>query len=163
MHWGTGAPKFEDQQGNIILLDKAKVLQNEPVYHYLEQPSVINGFINHIHKGYWWLYVVRIHVFKYDESIKKTNELLPYLGKDVYLYRHREADPFKNSAGEKLLFRIQEVTTDHLDTPDFRDIIDIKFKSTNYVDVSKSILPENVAIDSDRRIQVDSDGKYQLG
>lgn len=163
MIFGTAAPKFKAQDGEIVLLDYSKILTDRPIYSYLEQISVINGNINHIDKGYWWEYIVRIHVFKESESIAKANKYYSYLGQDVYLYRHREAEPFKDENGNDVLFRIQEVTPSYLETSDYKDIIDIKFKSSKFIDASKTILPENVLVDSSGKIITDSDGKYTTG
>lgn len=130
MHFGTSAPKFTIG-GLTVLLNKARVLADYPSYTYLEQQSILNGYINHIHEGYHWIYIVRIFIYKERESIAKSNELMSHLGKDVYLFRHREAFPFRDKNGDDLLFRIQEVTPSNFNTPDFKDIIDIKFKSPN--------------------------------
>jgi len=162
MHYGTAAPKFVSGI-NTVHLDCAKILTDRPVYDYEEQPSVLNGHINHIKGGMHWLYIVRIHVYKEGESIANENKLLSYLGKDVVLYRHREAFPFKDSAGDNVLFRVQEVTPDYFNTPDYKDIIDIRFKSSDYVDLTKSILPEDVMVDSKGLVIQDDKGNYQIG
>lgn len=163
MHYGTAAPKFVTQGGNSVLLNHARILSDYPEYDNNEQPSVVNGYINHIHNGYHWVYAIRIFVYKESESIAKSNELLPFLGSDVFLYRHREAYPFKDKDGNNVLFRVKEVTPGYLNTPDYKDVIDIVFKSTNYIDVRKSILPVNVRINNDGTVRVNNDGTFQYG
>ncbi len=160
MIFGTAAPKFISGS-TTVLLDYARIITDKPVYNSIEQPSVLTGFVNHIHKGYWWLYTVRIHLFKESEAITKANELLSYIGQDVYLYKHREANAFQDSSGNDVLFRVQEVVPSWLNTPDYKDIIDITFKSQNYIDLTT--LPTNILLDSDGRVIVDSDGNYITG
>ena len=161
MHFGTAAPKFKGiYESDYVLLDAALVIEDKPLYDVVEQPAVEGGHINFINKGYWWVYLVRIHVFKYEESIKKAKELMSYLGKDVYLWRHRDGEGFKDKNGDLVPFRITEVTPNYFKTAIYHDRIDIMFKSTEYVDLSQSILPENVLVDRDGRVLTDRDGNY---
>ena len=142
---GVGIPKFIDQASNEVLLEYAKILEDAPSYRTIEQESVINNYINNIHLGVHWVFQVRIHLFKQgpNTAITKYAELISYLGSEVYLWRHEKGNAFQDSSGANVLFRVQEVTPSYFETPDFKDIITIIFKSVRPIDLSKIVLPDD--------------------
>jgi len=164
---GVQEPKFITQGGTTVNLQYAKIIANEPEYRTLEQESVLNNYINHIHLGVHWIFKVRIHLYKYaaNAAITAYNNLIQYLGDDVYLYPHKEGNTFVDSTGSDVLFRIQEVTPAYFDTPDFKDIILMTFKSSKLVDLSELTIPENTIFTRKQDMifpLTDSDGNIQL-
>ena len=166
MIFGTRIPKFIDQSGNTVSLEYAKILEDAPSYRMVEQESVINNYINNIHLGVHWVFKVRIHLYKHGASAAITayNNLIQYLGTDVYLYPHSEGNTYKDSSGNDVLFRVQEVTPAYFETPDFKDIILMSFKSTKLVDLSELTLPNNTIFTRKQDMifpMTDSDGNIQ--
>lgn len=142
---GTREPKFVDQSSNTVLLEYGKIIANEPIYRSIEQESVLNNYINDIHIGVHWNFTVRIHLYKQGggTAITKYQELISYLGSDVYVWQHKEGNAFQDSDGDNVLFRVKEVTPAYFETADFKDIIIISFRSKNLIDMSKMTLAAN--------------------
>ena len=142
---GTQEPKFITQGGTTVLLEYCKYLIHEPEYRNLEQESIINNVIKYTQIGVHWIFQVQLHLYKYgaNSAVTTYNNLIGYLGSEVYLYPHKEGYAIKDTSGNDLLFHITEVTPSYLETADFKDVITLTFRSTKLVDMSEMSIPEN--------------------
>jgi hypothetical protein len=150
MIFGVDAPKFVyDPAGEseaTVLLDYVVVLKDAPELDMITFEAD-NGHREFIHKGKHWEFEIRVHLFKYYEAgglaaaLAKYNEIKQYEGGDVWLYRHRDADPFMDGDGEEVLFSIISVDESYLDTTDFKDLLIINFKSKDYIDLTDGTTP----------------------
>ena len=144
MIFGTGSPKFVyDPEGTPVTvnLDYVVILTDKPEIDLVEHKSVINGHREFILQGKHWVYEIRLHLCKYADIRAKYEEINQYLGADVWLYRHREAAPFKDSAGDEVLFNIVSIDESYFDTPDYKDVLIIRFESKDYVNLTDGTTP----------------------
>lgn len=139
MIFGTAAPKFVyDPEGTpaTVYLDYVVILKDEPEIDLIENKSVINGHREFDYQGKHWIYEIRVHLCKYSNPRSKYEEIKQYEGDEVVLYRHRDADPFRDGSSNDVLFVITKIQEAYFDTTDYKDILIIRFESKDYVDPS---------------------------
>lgn len=139
MIFGISAPKFVyDPTGTpaTVELDYVVVLNDKPEIDLVQHKSIIDGHREFTHRGKHWFYQIRVHLFKYVDPRSKYEEILQYQGSDVILYRHRDGDAIKDGAGNDVVFVITGVEEAYLNTPDYKDVLIVRFESKDYVDLS---------------------------
>lgn len=160
MIFGTFSPKFVyDPSGTsvTVMMNYVVVLKDEPFVKVITNESIINGHREYHYRGKHWLYEVRIHIFKCSNPRSKYEEIKQYEGLEVALYRHRDAEPFKNSTGDIVPFVITSIKEAYWDTPDYKDVLIVTFQSKDYIDLSDGspIVPQAEEIIMSDTISVD--------
>lgn len=142
MIFGTQAPKFiYDPAGDNIevLLDYIVVLKDEEERDKIIHESVFTGHRELIIKGYYWIYECRLHLFKYDNPQTVYENLKSFEGKTVRFFRHRDGDYLKDNAGAEVKMFLESVNESYYETTDYKDLLLLKFKSTEYVDLTQGL------------------------
>ncbi len=137
MIFGKDAPKFTVSGVGDVLLDYSIIQKDEADHDTLKHTSEITGHVEYITRGYRWEMDVLVHLYKYADPYAKFTEINQYKGSKVTLYRHRDGLPFKNSAGANVEFMIEEINPSYLTTVNYEDVVLIKFRSVDYVDLSQ--------------------------
>lgn len=149
MIFGSSAPKFiYDPTGSPvqILLDYVVIQKDEPQEDFIIHESKFTRHREFILKGKYWIIEMKMHLFKIAENIDLTtaknfyNNIKPYEGSEVRYYRHRDGDYLKDKNGNEVKMFLESVNESYYDTTDFKDLLYLKFKSTKYVDLARSVL-----------------------
>ncbi|MDY0082852.1 MAG: hypothetical protein RBR74_06705 [Ignavibacteriaceae bacterium] len=142
MIFGVNAPQFiYDPTGvnETVLLDYIIPLRDEAEQEILIHQSIFTGHREFIQKGFHWIYECKLHLFKYDNPLLKYEELKQYEGLLVRFYRHRDGDYLKDSTGAEVEMFLESVDESYYQTTDYKDLLLLKFKSSNYVDLAKNL------------------------
>jgi len=144
MIFGTGEPKFvyTNESEITVTMGYANVEKDEPEFDYIVHKSVLNGHREVYDKGVHWVYEVIVNLFKYNDPKSKLNQFFAAKGFDLTLYRHSDANPFKDSSDAVVLFKLTEIEPFYLETILFRDKVRLKFISKDYIDISKLLTSE---------------------
>jgi len=137
---GTGTHTYNAEQ--TILLDYVAVLKDEPEIEQLIHKSEISGHREYVERGEHWLFRLRLHLFKYSDPRSKFEEIYHYKRAKVTLWRHRDGSQFLDSDGNDVLFMLEEVTPAYLERAEFRDVLILTFRSTDYVDFADDAYTE---------------------
>jgi hypothetical protein len=148
--FGSYAPMFK--YGNIEMnLDYWVTLSDGPtedaVVTHEAQLTANRAFI---HRASQWEFTGTVNLFKYNdiETIRwKFDELADFHNKVVYLYKHRDGNPFSFGA-QAIPFRL-EVIPKNFRTLDYRDIAVLRFTSLYGFDYRDGIIildETNIAI-----------------
>lgn len=143
MLFGTEAPKFiNDPAGTPeeVLLDYSVVIKDEPEEDRIVHQSIFTGHREFILRGKYWIFEIKVHLFKYDDPIGKYNEIKQFEGMNVRLYRHQDGDYIKQPDGSEASFFIESIDESYYQTADYKDLLFIRFVSNNYVDLSKEFI-----------------------
>lgn len=138
MIFGTRAPKMTVSGGGTVLLDYATIQKDEADYDILKHTSEITGNVAYVTRGSRWVVDILVHLYKYADPYAKFVELIAQKGTKVKLYRHRDGSAYKNSAGAEVDFMIEEINPFYLTNTKYEDAVIMKFRSVEYVDISKS-------------------------
>lgn len=134
--FGIEAPKF-DNNGTEVLLDYAVVLKDEPEFEGTMHQSIYTGHRWWIDKGEHWRFDVMIHLFKYTDPQTKFDSIIACKNALVTLWPRRDRDPFKDSTGTVVKFKLLEVNKAWIDSAIYPDKLILKFESQDYIDISK--------------------------
>lgn len=149
MIFGSSAPKFiYEPAGDAveILLDYVVIQKDEPQEDFIIHQSVFTGHREFILKGKYWIIEMKMHLFKlleatdYATVMEYYSKLKNYQGAEVRYYRHRDGDYLKDKNGNEVKMFLESVNESYYDTTDFKDLLYLKFKSTKYVDLARSVL-----------------------
>ena len=161
---GTSYPKFE-YNSTEVSLGYVNVLKNEPIKKEARlEKEIANEVYIHNYSDRW-LFQVSYNIFRHASQVMpKFYELYPYENQEVYLKPHADGNYFKNSSGERVLFKLTLQLTE-TNTRDFKDTIICTFESLTPIDLQQSALPENVIWNVQtggiRRPLTDSSGNIQ--
>lgn len=144
MLFGNSAPKFifdPDGENITVLLDYIVTLEDRPEEDYLIHESVFTKHRSFILKGKNWIYRCKLHLYKYTGVTPQVKyaELKQYEGSAVRFYRHRDGDYLKDSTGAEVQMFLQSVDESYYQTSDYKDLLLLKFISTEYVDLTQGI------------------------
>ena len=127
---GISSPKFIYDLGGAneatVSLEYSVITENAPEPKLYEHVSVVNGHREIENVGRHWNFELRIHLFKYSDPLSKLNQIRAYEGKDVTLYAHGDGPKFNQ------LFILASVEEAYWDTPDYKDVLILKFRSKDY-------------------------------
>ena len=90
---------------------------------------------NIIPLGDYWAFEGYINLLKYPDLASrrsKFEEIYAYNKKVVTLWKHRDGQPFKDSAGNNVLFYLN-ATPKNFGTLDYRDVLILQFRSLTEV------------------------------
>lgn len=148
--FGAGAPKFVHDLGGeneaTVLLDHW-IQTNDGLDTKEKQiESELEASRDYIVLGDFLQIEGRVNLYAFGALTairSKFEEIYQFNNTDVVLYKHRDGQPFKDSSGNNVLFRMH-VTPKNLTTLDYRDILIINFRSLTAVDYSESsaVLPQ---------------------
>lgn len=116
-----------------VYLDFVKYINDKSVPDIVTHKSVMTGHTEYAVKGRHWEFDIEMNFYKYSDQKSMYNTLYPYWGTDVYLYRHRDGEAMKDAAGNNVLFTFTEITESYMQTPDFKDLLTLCFRSKDYV------------------------------
>lgn len=136
---GESAPKYVNG-ATTVLLDHATIVRDEPETRNVEHRAPIEGSRKFKHRGQHWIFEILINLHLYADPLSSYDNIRAYLGQNVTLYRHRDKQPVKDSSGTVVPFRFMECTPLYQDLIgiDYRQRLRLLFKSTKYVDITKS-------------------------
>lgn len=143
MIFGSTAPKFVvDPQGasHTVVLDYIVVTKDEPEQDILIHESIFTGHREIIIKGSYWVYECDLHLFKYWSPTTKYNTLKGYVGNEVSFYRHRNGDVLRDSSGNEVMMLFESMDEAYYQTPDYKDLLKLRFRSLKYVDLKESLI-----------------------
>lgn len=156
--FGIAEPKIVSG-ATTVLLDHTDIIKNEPIYDVLVHESKISGNRIIYGKGYHWMFELRLNLFRYAVPLTKWNELFPFIHTEVTLHPHRDKDPFKDSDSDVVKFFFMEMIPRYLRQDIREDILILKFISTRYVDISRSILIASLITELDEVEITTEDGE----
>lgn len=131
---GTGTHSLNTEMA--VMMNYIVILKDEPEIDLIEHKSVINGHREFDYQGKHWIYEIRMHLYKCSNPRSKYEEIKQYEGSEVVLFRHSEAEPFKDANDDDVLFLITKIQEAYFDTTDYKDILIIRFESKDYIDLS---------------------------
>jgi len=143
MIFGVQHPAFKVGSTQIDL-NYAVVMKDEPVWNVRTQESEIDFQRSITVLNYYWIYKVKIFLYKYANPTAKLNELMPYLFSEVNLLRHIEHTAIENSNGQPAKFVIEKITPIYLKTSDYKDGLIILFKSEEEIDITNNLIAPNL-------------------
>jgi len=143
MIFGNDAPKFiYDPSGSpvTVLLDFAIIEKDEPEEDIVIHQSVFTGHREYIIKGKYWIVELTLHLYKHGVDAKTYyNTIKTYEGKNVRYYRHRDGDYLRDKNGNGITMFIDRIVESNYKTTDYPDILQLRLKSNNYVDIAQGI------------------------
>lgn len=137
---GTGTHSFNTEM--TVLLDYVVVDKDEAEDRSGFYESVITNHREKDSRGEHWVFSVILNLWKYgsEAAIKsKLDEIYQYRNSDLTLYRHRDSDPFKDAAGNDVLFFIDEIRPFYMERIAFRDRLLVTFRSKDPVDFTQNV------------------------
>lgn len=149
MIFGNDAPKIIfDPTGlnESVLLDYVIIQKDEPEEDTVIHQSIFTGHRELILKGKHWIVEMKMHLFKVAVNIDLPTaknfykNLKSYEGAELRYYRHRDGDYLKDKNGNEVRMFLESVDESYYETTDFKDLLYLKFKSTKYVDLARSVL-----------------------
>lgn len=154
MIFGIKEPKFVSA-GSTLLLDYTDIVKNEPEFRHLDAESAISGARSFYTKGNHWIFEAKVNLFKYDDDITKYEEIMSFLYNEGSLWMHRDGEAFMDSSSAIVDFYFYEAIPMYLNTTIKHDVLLCKFKSTEFVDVSKSVNDELITERSEEIIETE--------
>jgi hypothetical protein len=143
MIFGVQAPKFV-YSSTTYNLDYVNVNPTFIDGDFIEHVSVITGKRFYILKGNYAEFTITMNLWKYTSPTPKAKfqELLGFYQNQygVEFFPHRDAPSIKNSSNAVVLFRITNLEPFYLETAQYRDVLNITFKSTGFIDPTKNLL-----------------------
>ena len=142
MIFGTTAPKFIfDPTGaaTAVLLDYVNIIKDEPEEIKIMHESVFTGHREFVLLKKYWVFELKLHLYKYANPINKYAELKTYEGSDVRLYRHSDGNYIETPDGVDAVFFLETIDESYYQTPDYKDLLFLRFVSNNYTDLSQGI------------------------
>jgi hypothetical protein len=158
--FGTEGPRIITGADVTIDLDYAIVLKDEPEYKNLTHENEITGSRYFIQRGSHWLFDVQIHLWKYEGMPDPYDRLVSALYDDaIVVYKHRDGNPFQDSAGADVPFVLYELNPYYMTTTDYKDALILKFKSMKYVDIGRLSYSTRGMEDGGTRITEDGEDR----
>jgi len=149
--FGTSAPKFIYDLGGVneeeVLLDRVRILRDEPDLDDIEHKSVITGHTEWTNKGKHWTFEVQVQIFDEDNYTNAYNlylSLKSFKHKLVTLWKRRDGTQIQNDNDEDVLFFIERVEENYLEHYLFPDFLIMTFVSQNPVDLPLTTIPPPV-------------------
>ena len=142
MLFGSSAPKFiyEPSGANeTILLDYVVIMKDEPEEDFIIHQSIFTGHREFILKGKYWVVEMKLHLYKQGNPLVYYNTIKNYEGTNIRFFRHRDGDYLKDSTGAEVEMFLQSVDESYYQTLDYKDLLLLKFKSTEYVDLTQGL------------------------
>ncbi len=145
---GTSAPKFifdPTGAGTVVLLDYIQILKDKPEPEEIIHQSIFTGHREFIILGHYYIYECRLHLYKYTTVVdgltpqEKYDEIKQFEGAVVRFFRHSDGDYLKDSTGAEVQMFLQSVDESYYKTPDYKDLLLLKFKSTEYIDLTQGL------------------------
>lgn len=139
--FGIQAPQFESGS-ETILLDHVVLSKDNDSWDYddILHESVFNRYRVWTDMGDHFTFRLLMYLFKYDNPQAKYEQLKTYHRTLVKLYRRRDANPFRNSAGDIVLFRFDKMVEGFLHDVKYPDILTLEFVSQDVIDFSKTLV-----------------------
>lgn len=120
-------------------LDLAKVLRDEPQWFYIIHQSGLNQERTIKRKGALWVVELEYNLFDCGSSIYDlTNAFIDlcYDNTSFYYYRHSDGQPYKDSGGSSVNFKLSKVIPFYKTTSDYKDALYMQIISTKYVKIA---------------------------
>lgn len=143
--FGTGYPVFIVSGSNTVVTMSYSTINAEYVEpNIIEHQSVINGARNYITSeadgfGDYSNFTVNIHLFKYAIPSASFSNIYQYNHQDVFFKPHSDGSTIKDSSNADVVFNITSMALNYLDTPDFKDVLTVEFKSKSYTNLANSL------------------------
>jgi len=140
--FGVQSPKVVFETATITL-DYSIIIQDRPVPDLILHESIINRHREWVVLGKHWVFEINLLLFKYTTGAAAKYAAVKAMegGYVDQLFRRTDGVALKDSSSTLIRFLVEEVSETYLDTPDFPDILRIRFISENYIDITKSIKP----------------------
>lgn len=142
--FGSAAPKFVYDPGGenpvTVLLNFWVTTTEETEQKEIVHDSELSAERSIIPLGDYLRFEGRVHLFKYGTMAQissKFNEIYTYDKASVAVWKHRDGEPFKDAAGNPILFQLN-VTPKNLYSLDYRDVLLLSFRALKGVDYSNS-------------------------
>ena len=137
---GIQSPEFIlDPFGTNVsyIFDRSVILEDKNIPDIITHKSVLTGFTRHRIKGTHHLFKIRVHLFKETTLQNQKNLFTSYkalLGLTGYLKKHTDGiHIFKRDGSGPAMYTVTDVEDSYFDTPDFKDVMLITFKSNEYI------------------------------
>jgi len=143
MIFGTGAPKFIYNPTGLneeVLLDYAIIIEDKPEADFLIHESIFTGHREFINLGKYWTIKLNINLYKQTYAETYFNTIKQYEGLEVRFFRHRDGDYVKDNLGAEVPFFLETIDESYYKTPDYKDLLTLKLKSTKYVDMLQGVI-----------------------
>lgn len=143
--FGTSFPKMVSVSGNVTANFEHSLIETEWVEpNIIEHKSVVTGARNYLTSesdgfGDYSNFTVTLYLSKYDSPAIKFNEIYAFNHTDVYFYPHSDGNPVRDSSNNNVVFHITDMKLNYLDTPDFKDVLVVTFKSKKYTNLANSL------------------------
>lgn len=148
--FGTTCPKIIvdlNSSNSEVLLEYGVVLKDEPVPTNYHVKAIRTGTKYFTNAGKHWIFVVKIHLWKYEQPDAKYIELKSYEGTKVILYKRSDGDAVYDQQGNPALFYLSSATSSYTDDTNKLDVLTLTFISVDRLAeifiVPRS--PENIA------------------
>lgn len=142
---GTGTHSY-DYYTTSLEIENFTVTQDAPEERGFWHESVLNGHREWITKGQHWVIEMKSNLFKESTiSTRRTDfdNLFGYLYTDVYVSRFIEdslgAVLIRDSSSVPVKFIMESFETSFLTQADYEDVVTIRLRSKDYVDMSKTV------------------------
>jgi hypothetical protein len=148
MIFGNEAPKFIYNPAVInqtVLLNYIQVITDKPEPEEIIHQSIFTGHREFIILGHYYIYVCKLHLYKYTTAVdgltpqEKYDEIKQFEGNVVRFFRHSDGNYLKDSTGAEVEMFLQSIDESYYKTPDYKDLLLLKFKSTKYVDLTQGL------------------------
>ena len=137
--FGTGLPKLIDASANTVLLDYVNVLQDAPEENNILHENEIGGNRAAVVRPHNWVFEISMHIYKQASPETYFQTIYALRGTEVTLYRHRDGQPFMDSAAANVAFKVMRVQ--HYYVGDYyknnKDAAIMEFRSLAPVDFSQ--------------------------
>lgn len=153
MLFGDQSPKIIIDPDGInfeIKIEYVIIKKDEAENDFLIHESVFTGYRNFITevtideiviKRKYWIVELFQHLYKYGPAAAVYyNTIKKYEGANVRFYRHSNGIYLKDGAGEEVPMFIEKIEENYFDTPDKKDYLFYRFKSTKYVDMTQGVI-----------------------
>lgn len=137
--FGWQPPKFVSGTDEV-LLDYWVTMRDEPEDQGLRHQSVINHYRTWIDRGEHWAFEGSVNLFKYNDPLAKWTEINSKRGDLVTLWRRRDKDAFKDTAGNIVPFKFRIIIPIWIEAKGFPDRLILKFESQQPVDIDKQTI-----------------------
>lgn len=159
---GTSGQSKLEYNGTEVLIKNNVFLKFEPIIFERRLEDEIDGTIYIDHVGERFLFECQSHIGDEKKFIDEFNRVYEYRNKQVYCAPFFEGEYFKDSAGNRVLCQVT-MRWSYLKTRNYYDLLICTFETLKPVDFSKMVLPNDVIIDSNKMVILDSNGNYLTG
>lgn len=141
--FGIESPKIIDLESNTILLEHSIIINDIPSKDFIRHESIITRHREWIIKGVKRLFEINLLLYKYESgALTKYNTLKALENNYIaQLFRRKDGVQFKDAGNNNVRFYVLEISERWIDRYDYPDILNIKFISEKYIDITKSVVP----------------------